>query len=567
MDSFSKSDPFCLVFTKANDSAQYHEIGRTEIIKDNLNPNWTTSIICDYFFEMKQSIMFSLFDYDDTTPDKLGEAYTTIGEIVGKGTMILNLSKKGKLIVRAEEVKTSNDIYEFHMKGVKLDKKDFFGKSDPYLIFYRSLGTGSWSEVYRTEIIKNTLDPIWKPIHINCQKLCNGDENKPIKIECFDWNRVGSHDLIGITETTLSHLAVNGARFELYTPQNKKKGKKSGELVVANVIIKKVLSFIDYLRAGLQISFSIAIDYTASNGEYSNPNSLHHLNPSMPNQYEQAIWEVGTILEAYDTDKLFPVFGFGGVPRHENKANHCFPLTFNIENPYVQGVNGLLQCYRSSLNLVSLSGPTLFTNVIRNVMNVAQSTSPQSTYHVLLIITDGAIMDMDNTISCIVEASNLPMSIIIIGVGTADFSSMEQLDCDEGFLIDTRGKKAIRDIVQFVPFFKFRGNPAALAAEVLKEVPKQLTDFMSLINYVPEIPVAQPLSQIAIQATLPPLDLPANPDSFAPEQAYEAPVESGYKKELPNEDYENPYESGYTKELPSDEEEKHHHKHRHHHNN
>jgi len=57
----------------------------------------------------------------------------------------------------------------------------------------------------------------------------------------------------------------------------------------------------------------VAIDFTASNGESSMPNSLHYLGDF--NQYEQAISAVGSILEVYDNDRSFPVYGFGGVPR------------------------------------------------------------------------------------------------------------------------------------------------------------------------------------------------------------------------------------------------------------
>ena len=38
-------------------------------------------------------------------------------------------------------------------------------------------------------------------------------------------------------------------------------------------------SFLDYLRAGWQISIVTAIDYTASNGNPSDRNSLHFLGP------------------------------------------------------------------------------------------------------------------------------------------------------------------------------------------------------------------------------------------------------------------------------------------------
>ena len=47
------------------------------------------------------------------------------------------------------------------------------------------------------------------------------------------------------------------------------------------------------------------------------------------------------------------------------------------------------------------------------------------------MLTDGAISDMDNTKRAIIAASSLPMSIIIVGVGRADFSAMDLLDADD----------------------------------------------------------------------------------------------------------------------------------------
>ena len=55
-----------------------------------------------------------------------------------------------------------------------------------------------------------------------------------------------------------------------------------------------------------------------------------------------------------------------------------------------------------------------------------------------------------------VQASKLPMSIIIVGVGNADFAAMEFLDGDSRTLRSHTGEEAARDIVQFVPFREFR---------------------------------------------------------------------------------------------------------------
>ena len=77
---------------------------------------------------------------------------------------------------------------------------------------------------------------------------------------------------------------------------------------------------------------------------------------------------------------------------------------------------------------------------------------------------------MSMTRSLIVELSEYPCSIIIVGVGDANFSAMEELDSDDGILRDDYGAPCLRDIVQFVELNASiqRGN---LAEEVLKEVP------------------------------------------------------------------------------------------------
>ena len=50
----------------------------------------------------------------------------------------------------------------------------------------------------------------------------------------------------------------------------------------------------------------------------------------------------------------------------------------------------------------------------------------------LLLLTDGVLSDMSETIDAVVRASHYPLSIIIVGVGAADFTDMNTLDCDDG---------------------------------------------------------------------------------------------------------------------------------------
>ena len=108
-------------------------------------------------------------------------------------------------------------------------------------------------------------------------------------------------------------------------------------------------------------------------------------------------------------------------------------------------------------------------------------------YPIMLILTDGAIHDMTQTRDVIYKLAELPCSVIVIGVGNADFSAMEKLDGDGVSLRNSAGKICKRDIVQFVRFNEAmsRGD---LAGQVLKEVPLQLVSYMEL-NHIEAQPV------------------------------------------------------------------------------
>lgn len=81
---------------------------------------------------------------------------------------------------------------------------------------------------------------------------------------------------------------------------------------------------------------------TASNGDPNSPTSLHYTGSSELNQYEQALTAVGEIIQDYDSDKLFPVLGFGArIPPH-GQVSHEFFVNMHPSYPYCEGVSGKL---------------------------------------------------------------------------------------------------------------------------------------------------------------------------------------------------------------------------------
>ena len=170
-------------------------------------------------------------------------------------------------------------------------------------------------------------------------------------------------------------------------------------------------------------------------------------------------------------------------------------MNFNPADPNCHRIEGCLQAYQRCVRSVRLWGPTNFSPIIRGFIDSAKSDTSGRQYWVLLMITDGIISDMEPTKKAIVEAAKYPISIIIVGVGDADFDNMDVLDGDE-VRVSYNGEYAVRDIVQFVPLRDFmkKGtgqvmSQARLAQEVLQEIPDQVTEYMQQHGISPMEPV------------------------------------------------------------------------------
>jgi hypothetical protein len=400
---------------------------------------------------------------------------------------------RGVLTVRAEEVAGNTDVCHMQLAARGLDRLNFFGlgSSDPFVQILRLGLDGGWVLIWQSEHRTRNLNPVWNSCTIPVQQLCNGEWDRELLVRVMDWESSGSHRLIGQCQASLRKLVdfSVGHTWLLKHPDKaaKKKGyTDSGVLTVCppGVRVERIPTLLDFVRGGCQLNLVVAIDCTASNGAPSDPASLHYRGRravGQLNEYERAILSVGTILQDYDADQRFPVFGFGG--QVGGRTEHCFPLTFDPNNVEVEGVAGIMQAYNLMLDVVSLSGPTNFAPVIRATSKLARCSQQQQAYTTLLIITDGAITDLDATVDAIVEGSALPLSIIIVGVGNADFSSMVELDGDERPLVNRHGKGMRRDIVQFVEFRKYAGDEAKVAEAVLAEMPSQLVEFMRLSGF------------------------------------------------------------------------------------
>ncbi|KAF3508655.1 hypothetical protein F2Q69_00000582 [Brassica cretica] len=234
-------------------------------------------------------------------------------------------------------------------------------------------------------------------------------------------------------------------------------------------------------RAGLESSnLIVGIDFTKSNewtGARSfNRKSLHYIGNN-PNPYEQAITIIGRTLAAFDEDNLIPCYGFGDASTHDQDV-----FSFNPEDSFCNGFEEVLGRYKEIVPQLKLAGPTSFAPIIDMAMTIVEQSGGQ--YHVLVIIADGQVtrsVDTENgqlspqeqkTVEAIVQASKLPLSIVLVGVGDGPWDMMREFD-------DNIPSRAF-DNFQFVNFTEIMSKNKAqslketeFALSALMEIPQQ----------------------------------------------------------------------------------------------
>ena len=405
--------------------------------------------------------------------------------------------------------------------------------------------------MYQSNVVRNDLHPLWNQAQLDIEAVCNGDLDRAIKIIIWDHRRSGKHKHMGEFETSVAGLLrakemdANGEVVSFQVNKHEKSigtceivkasihggtpapkqtpnvppsrgGKQQSPARPSEIAAADKPEFIDYLTGGCQISLAVAIDFTASNGDPRQEGTPHYFHPPVSkewNDYEKAIFAVGSILAKYDSDQRFPVWGFGA--KYNNVVRHCFQCGTEVE---VEGVQGIMDAYRGVFRTpLTMSYPTKFTEVISTAASYARHEQVRGrkkmqwrihavpsygtlmvvgwmrqssdfcgciilylqevahdegklSYTILLILTAGNVEDVKETKQHLIEASKDPLSVVIVGIGEADFSGMEFLDAFNP------ATEVGRDITKFVRFNDYKSYNA-LTEAVLDEIPDQLVDF------------------------------------------------------------------------------------------
>ncbi|CAG8801849.1 9113_t:CDS:1, partial [Gigaspora rosea] len=160
LDILSQSDPQVFLFLqKSYGIWDENPHCKTEIVKNNSNPKFTTPLIMDYHFEELQRIKLIVVDVDKfdnprwQAQEYVGEFITDIGSILGKQKGIMQGSltrrvgeKRGEIIIAAREVRNENSKnYKFHISGYNIPISSFITKEKTYYEIVRIIEDSEFS--------------------------------------------------------------------------------------------------------------------------------------------------------------------------------------------------------------------------------------------------------------------------------------------------------------------------------------------------------------------------------------------------------------------------------------
>lgn len=371
-----KSDPFCIVEKRDEATGQFRRLDVTETVYNNLNPQWAKRIDVSYEFAVAHVFRFHVYDRDEeghdlSKQDYIGSATCTIAQIVSAESQRVSLPLQnpkvrrgkscGRLVVRAEELRTDlgdTVTLQFACMALRNAKKPFYR-------LCRETQDGAlapiqYSEVHRSYVDTTSAVNLFKAQSMSFFQLCNGDKDRRLCIEFYDYNPKGQHYLCGACSFTLAEMErdfkVSSAKqraavYKLTKEKSKGRVVAAGQLAVMACSVTSAVSFLDYIIKGnVIINTVFAVDMSSTNGDPRDPSSLHYVgNASTPNEYEKAIREVGGVLAEYDSTQKFSCYGFSAcLPPAFNELSHCFPLS-DSSNGVCAKIDGVVDTYRKKL--------------------------------------------------------------------------------------------------------------------------------------------------------------------------------------------------------------------------
>lgn len=442
------------------------------------------------FYYQKKHKKPKIIGYNETTFSRL---FQSIGQVLPVFHISNSASIVGSFKIVNLSVHHKSNLYDYLQSGIKLNYIT--------VIDFTSLIKNDGENLTSHEELK-TNSP---KANENSNFSSTSSSSPPLSSSLFS---IMQNDAVESDTDLTESSTVNS--FHILPPSTKRKTRNS----YMETKPKQIHSYNSSSSSSSPNLLTPSFENVNSSYSCANIETYHHLNnENYQHLTERCVRSVGEIISNYNSCNSYPTLGFGAEV--DGKLKNCFPLSLNMNNPCVKGIDGIVNTFHEAIgnNKFKRCGPTLFSPVIKYASRYAiQSFEKNRSYSVLVILTVGNINDMQDTIDALVDASRLPLSIILVGIKDKSLpdsnfavknrikSEMEILNSfneknsnslkssDENSnknisqssqLISRNGRKMERNVVKFVLFDESKSDEWN-SAEILKDIPSQLVEWTEM---------------------------------------------------------------------------------------
>ncbi|KAJ3448248.1 copine [Anaeramoeba flamelloides] len=501
------------------------ELGRTKFVRNELSPTYETQFVLpleseNKFYTLKhynmRIIKEKVNNCDLNIHTYIGETTFTVSDLFDEKTnknhrLKLKISGKkenkdyGWVHVVGTIMKDPTEFLCLKMNGLNLDNKETFGKTDAFCVVRRQFkGGNEWYPIAKTEIVYSDLNPEFRTLFIPTYKFCQDDENAPIKIQCYNRNKIKNPNFIGECITSYSKINnLTRSILELIDPkkENRNKYRNSGLLEIENMKITKLPTFPQLLENGLKMNIIAAIDFSKKNGSYKGKifgSSLHDKREKK-NKYRNAIKH--SLEEFTPILNGNPVSGYGFGGRWESQNTYFGLSDGTLDQPTFDSTDDLVDAYEKILAKKPVK-PTRKNKIVSLLTHLIDSkvrpTKNESVFHVIVVYLKNKLCDKKAIRRLLTETSHLPFCVVFVPLGKRiviiyvnnqrvilnKFSEIEDLcgwDLHHFHLVDgiklmKDQKYSLREMTDLIPFNEYKDNELA-ARYVFESIPPKVCDY------------------------------------------------------------------------------------------
>lgn len=466
----------------------YKSIGKTLPVsrdKENNMVKYPSNLVISYHFSQNQPLEFLIFSENQNIKTKVE---VSLGEIIGSNGQKYRRNFNSGMIFEVEatlaEELEKELLFDVRVEGILTGMK----------ISYEIISLGSQFDpvnkvLYESESLENNSKIIFNKISIPLSELAP-DEN-------FDCN------LVEIKVKDLLHGNILAKYSGNLSQLIQEEDKTTLEISSANrcyikCLTKNFYSLLDYLNKNFHIYTTFSIDFSENNGRSDSPSSLHYHFGNEGSYYESMLKSCLSVLNPYADDSFYHIYaqGFNFINNESNLKDKevfnekMFPINLKMDNPSIE-INNISKVYKDFLKQIkpikniNLSYTLqFFENKIKE--DIEGFEDELNEYNVLIYLVGGDPDDKEDFIEGLISCSNLPLSIIVIGLGKGPFLQLENIEDNFMNFKNKEGEQAKRKCFKFVSYNNCGKNLQTTTKNAVVELPSEIIDFLTLNNICPK---------------------------------------------------------------------------------